>query len=136
MSVVFEDNRIDVINAIDSNIEAALEEVAGELESQVKRNTAVKTGKTKSSWEHKVYKTGEGYEAVVGSNYENAIWEEFGTGDYALHGDGRKGGWTYKDEKGQWHRTNGKKPRRPLWNAYVALKPSIENRLKKILGGE
>ena len=24
---------------------------------------------------------------------ENAIWEEFGTGEYALNGDGRKGKW-------------------------------------------
>ena len=104
---------------------ASLEEAAGELESQVKRNTKVKTGKTKGSWQHKVTQSGDDYVAAVGSNYENAIWEEFGTGDYALNGDGRKGGWFYVDEKGDGHFTHGKRPRRAFWNAYVALKDQI-----------
>lgn len=125
MSVVFEDNRVKVKEAISNEIEAVLEEVAGELESQVKRNTAVDTGKTKNSWEHRTYATDDGFEAAVGSNYENAIWEEFGTGDYALNGDGRKGGWMYKDEEGKWHKTHGKKPRRALFHAYTSMKASI-----------
>lgn len=125
MSVVFNDNRVQVKEYISSKAEAVLEEVAGELESQVKRNTAVDTGKTKNSWEHRVYQTSEGCEAAVGSNYENAIWEEFGTGEYALQGNGRKGGWMYKDEKGKWHKTFGKKPRRALFKAYSSMKSSI-----------
>lgn len=101
-----------------------LEEVSGELESQVKRNTAVDTGQTKNSWTHRVtgsMMAGE-YRATVGSPMENAIWEEFGTGEYALNGDGRKGGWFYKDESGVGHFTYGKHPRRPFHRAYSALK--------------
>lgn len=105
---------------------ASLEEAAGELESQVKRNTKVKTGKTKGSWQHKVTQSGDDYVAAVGSNYENAIWEEFGTGDYALNGDGRKGGWAYEDPAtGETIFTHGKRPRRAFWNAYTALKDQI-----------
>lgn len=37
--------------------------------------------------------------ATVGNPLQNAIWEEFGTGEYALEGDGRKTPWRYKDEK-------------------------------------
>ena len=46
-------------------------------------------GQTKSSWDRKVLEN----EGVVGSSSENAIWEEFGTGDYAVNGDGRKTPW-------------------------------------------
>ena len=131
--VIFEDYTIQVQNAIANNAVAALEESAGELESQVKRNqTRVKTGKTKNSWQHIVDEST--LTAHVGSPDENAIWEEFGTGEYALNGDGRKGGWRYKDEKGDWHFTRGKTPLRALWNAYnskkAAIKSIIQNRMK------
>ena len=114
----------------------SLEEAAGELESAVKRNTVVDTGQTKNSWQHRVTKDGEDYVAAVGSDYENAIWEEFGTGDYALNGDGRKGGWFYKDAEGVGHFTHGKKPRRPFWKAYSTMKPKIIKFLQdKFKGG-
>ena len=113
MSVKFTDNSVKVINAIDREILNALEEVSGELEGQVKDNTKVDTGKTKNSWTHKVDESK--YEAYVGSNYENAIWEEFGTGTEALNGNGRKDvPWVYRSEDGKWHRTKGKKPSRAL----------------------
>lgn len=101
-----------------------LEEVAGELESQVKRNTVVDTGQTKNSWSHRVVGSmmaGE-YRATVGSPEINSVYEEFGTGEYALNGDGRKGGWSYRDEEGIWHHTYGKHPRRPFHKAYTTLK--------------
>ena len=79
--VVFEDFTIQVQNAMDDKINAALEECAGEMESQVKRNTRVDTGQLKSSWQHQV--DNDEHKAVIGSPLENAIWEEFGTGDFA-----------------------------------------------------
>ena len=75
-NVSFEDYTINVKAAIDNNINAVLEECAGELESQVKRNTRVDTGKTKNSFQHKVVDSE--HTAYIGSNYDNAIWEEFG----------------------------------------------------------
>lgn len=109
----FEDYSKQVIDTIDRGILNALEEVSGELEGRVKDNTRVDTGKTKASWSHKVDE--RKFEAYVGSNYENAIWEEFGTGIYALNGNGRKDvPWVYQSEDGKWHRTNGKKPSRAL----------------------
>lgn len=104
-----------------------MEEVAGELESQVKRNTRVDTGQTKNSWSHRVagsMMAGE-YKAEIGSPMENAIWEEFGTGEYALNGDGRKGGWFYEDEEGVGHFTHGKKPSRAFHRAYTSLKNKL-----------
>lgn len=130
MSVKFTDNSIFVTNSIDKEVLNALEESIGEMEAQVKRNTKVKTGKTKDSWDHKVDK--KNYVAYVGSNYENAIWEEFGTGIHAQNGNGRKDvPWVYRSEDGKWHRTSGKKPRRALQNAFKSLKLRIESYFKK-----
>ena len=131
--VEFKDFTIQVQAAIDNKINAVLEECAGELESQVKRNTRVRTGKTKNSFQHKVVDSE--HTAYIGSNYENAIWEEFGTGEYALEGNGRKGGWAYKDAKGDWHFTHGKKPSRAFWNAYTSMKNKIINRIQNFLKG-
>lgn len=135
MGVEFHDFSIQVKAAIESSADIVLEEVAGELESQVKMNTAVDTGQTKGSWTHKLRKSGNVHEAVIGSPLENAIWEEFGTGEYALNGNGRKGGWSYKDEKGHWHHTMGKHPRRPFWKAYITLKNRIIQRIQDVIKG-
>ena len=134
--IKFIDHTIEVQNLIEELALSSLEEVAGELESAVKRNTAVDTGATKNSWKHRVSGTDDGYSAQVGSGYENAIWEEFGTGEYALNGDGRKGGWFYVDAKGNGHFTHGKHPRRPFWKAYSSLKSKIIKHLQdKFKGG-
>lgn len=133
MAVEFHDYTIKVKGAIDDRINAVLEECAGELESQVKRNSRVDTGKTKNSFQHKVV-TSE-HVAYIGSNEENAIWEEFGTGEHALHGNGRKGGWVYVDAKGEGHFTRGKKPSRAFWNAYNSLKSAIIRKIQNTLKG-
>lgn len=133
MGIKFEDNRVKVEEAIRDGVIAFLYEAIGELQSQVMRNTRVKTGQTKGSWEYTVDE--EKLEAMVGSALENAIWEEFGTGEYALKGNGRKGGWFYVDEDGKGHFTYGKKPTKALHNAFVRLKPSIMAQLEKVLKG-
>ncbi len=91
------------------------------------------TGQTKGSYQYKVQEGSSESTVHVGSNLENAIWEEFGTGEYALHGDGRKGGWKYVDAKGKGHFTMGKKPNRPLYNAFHALREKLKRRLEEIL---
>lgn len=131
------DYTIEVQGAIAELAYRALEEASGELESQVKRNTKVDTGQTKNSWTHRVtgsMMAGE-YRATIGSPMENAIWEEFGTGEYALNGDGRKGGWFYVDEKGDGHFTHGKHPRRPFHNAYTALKNKLIKHMQDVFKG-
>jgi hypothetical protein len=126
MAIKFIDHTEQVKAVIAELAMSSLEEAAGELESQVKQNTVVDTGKTKNSWQHRVTQKGEDYVAAVGSDYENSIWEEFGTGEYALNGDGRKGGWAYEDPKtGETIWTRGKRPRRPFHHAYTTLMPKI-----------
>ena len=129
MSVEFNDFSRIVLQKIQETGEAFLEEVGGEVEAQTKRNTKVDTGKTKGSWEHVV--NAEKMEVQVGSRYKNALWEEFGTGIYALNGNGRKTKWVYKTPDGKYHTTVGKKPRRALYNAYNTKKNQIINEAKR-----
>ena len=131
MSVQFTNNSARVKEAIDDAVIAYLHEAGGELEAQVKRNTKVGSGQLKSSWKYTVDES-KG-ECTVGSPLENAIWEEFGTGEFALNGDGRKGGWSYQDEKGEWHHTYGKAPKRAFKRAFDSLKNALIQRAEEVL---
>ena len=122
--VLFKDYSEDVKRMIKKLGVEWLYEASGEIEGQVKQNTRVDTGQTKASWEYKVDE--RKLEAQIGSRYQNAIWEEFGTGINALCGDGRKDvPWVYKDAHGKWHRTSGKKPSRAFHFAYKTMKPKV-----------
>ena len=129
MSVVFKDFTKIVLDKIHETGETFLEEVGGEVEAQTKRNTKVDTGKTKGSWEHIV--NADKMEVQIGSRYQNALWEELGTGIYALNGDGRKTKWVYRTEDGKFHATVGKKPRRALYRAYESKKNAIIREAKR-----
>lgn len=122
--IEFKDYSKIVIDNINKEAGIWLEEASTLVESQTKRNTKVKTGKTKGSWEHVVHENK--HYAEVGSRYQNALWEELGTGIYALNGNGRKTKWVYTPDGGKhYYTTIGKKPRRALWNAYTSLKNRI-----------
>lgn len=131
--VIFEDYTIKVRGAMDDRINAVLEECAGELESQVKRNSRVDTGKTKNSFQHTIDESS--HTAIIGSSDENAIWEELGTGEHALEGNGRKGGWVYRTPQGEYYHTYGKKPSRAFWRAYESLKSKIINYIQNSFKG-
>ena len=133
MIVEFEDNSVAVKNAIENACIAWLHEAAGELQSQTQRNTRVDTSQTKGSFQYKIDTAAQ--KATIGSNLENAIWEEFGTGQYALHGDGRKSPWSYQDKDGKWHTTKGKRGTRALFNAFNSKKAAIKRALERKLGG-
>lgn len=132
-SVEFFDYSIEVENAIEDAALAFLEEAAGELEDAAARNTRVDTGQTKGAWAHEVEESA--MQATVGNTLENAIWEEFGTGEYAVAGNGRKTPWRYQDAKGNWHTTVGKKPSRAFEKARDESKPRIIQAAKDAFGG-
>ena len=46
----------------------------------------------------------------IGPETDYAVYLEYGTGEYAENRQGRKGGWRYKDAKGNWHFTLGARP--------------------------
>lgn len=130
--IVFESKLVEVLEKLDQTTEAFLYEVGSELRSQVQRNTIADTGRTRGTWELSVDK--DKNVAYVGSNYDNALWEEFGTGIYALNGDGRPTGWAYQDDKGEWHFTRGKKPKRALHRALETVKPQVMRYVESLYG--
>lgn len=132
MSVTFRDFRVQVKEAIAEKGEAFLHEATGEIASQAADNSPVDTGALKGSWSTAV----DGNTGIVGSGLEYAIWQEFGTGEYASGtGGGRKGGWAYQDDNGDWHFTKGTRPKRMLKNAFNTKKEAIIARAKQIFGG-
>lgn len=149
--MAFEDNRNQVKQALSRAVEAYLEEAGGELQAQTVKNSRTDFGQTKGSYQYAMDPS-EGA-CYVGSQLENAIWEEFGTGDYAIQG-GRKTPWyvpveVYKGTKKPtfngkvvvvygkngkaYYKTNGKKPNRPLQRAFEEKKGILQKRLEEIL---
>lgn len=136
-----------------------LEESTGELESQTKRNTRVDTGDTKNSWGHSVDPAA--MEGVVGSPLINAVYEEYGTGEHAVNGDGRSGYWVFVKGSGpatmssnqksytleeakkvvaimrskglDAYYTNGKEPNPALGNAWSSVVPKAKKNLPAAL---
>lgn len=133
MSVTFEDYSVKVKNELNDQTIKWLFEAGGELQAKTQRNTRVDTGQLKGSWTYNVDES-KG-ECQVGSPLENAIWEEFGTGIYAVNGDGRKTPWVYEDRKGEKHFTHGKHPNRTLFGAYTSIESKLKQALEKILKG-
>ena len=86
-----------VIEAVKDAGIAILEEAAGEVESQTKRNLGKERGRwhqeQKEQWQHIV--DNNKLEATIGNPMERSLWTEFGTGDGAEGGKGRKGYWVY-----------------------------------------
>lgn len=132
MSVTFKNNSSMVVSEIKSSIKGFLDEAGGELRSQTQRNSRVDTGQTKGSYDYNVQEETGKSTVHVGSNLENAIWEEFGTGEYALNGDGRKGGWIY-EKNGKFYYTKGKTPNRPLYKAFTSSSNKLKKRLETVL---
>lgn len=132
--ISYTDSVIDEFNSI---IDNWLEEASGELEAEIARLSRVDTGQTKDSYKHVVDTTKK--EAHIGSNLENAIWEEFGTGEYAINGNGRKGGWWYRNSKfglngdrREFVHTYGKTPNRPMVRAYLGKETRLISRIQNM----
>lgn len=129
--IEFKNNFLQAKEVIAEKAVAFLHEATAEIEAETIRNSRTDTGKTKGDWETEVDDdTLTGY---VGNPNENAIWEEYGTGEYAVNGDGRQTSWRYQDAKGNWYTTTGKTPNRPLERAYESKKDAIQEMAKSKL---
>lgn len=135
IDIKLENNCMRVSAEMEREILKFLEESGGELQAQTMQNSRVDTGQTKGSYDYSVVKKNGGAEVQVGSNLENAIWEEYGTGEYAIKGNGRKTQWVYQDAHGNWHKTTGKRAQRPLFKAFTAKRGVIEQRASQIMKG-
>lgn len=130
-NVEFVDNSQKISAEIERKVIAWLHEASGEIQGQAARNSRVDSGQLKGSWKYKVNENS--LEAQIGSPLENAIWEEFGTGEYAVNGNGRKTPWKYQDRKGKWHTTTGKTPTHALEKACKSKQNIVKKRLNQLL---
>lgn len=95
-NVEFKDFSMEVEAELDETAIAFLHEAAAEITSQAQRTCKMEddAGKQlKGSYASSVDE-GKGM-ATVGTPLEAGYWEEWGTGEFAAHGDGRKGWWVY-----------------------------------------
>ena len=160
-NVRFEDYHIEVENAIKEKSIAFLYTAVGEIMSQAQRNSRIKSSQTAGSFKTVVDE--QSLTGYVGSDYWNAIYEEFGTGEHATNGDGRKGYWVFvetsegpkapkggksytkeeakrimrylRDKGLNAYYTNGKTANRPLWKAFTSMQSSIEQLAAEMFGG-
>lgn len=162
MSVHFEDNSVRVKSAMEQAAIAYLHEAAMEITSQTKNNmpNGHWYSQQKTKWKYIVDESK--LEATIGNPMQQSLWTEFGTGEYAIHGDGRKGYWVYvkgdddsnASSKGgkeytladakkivammradgiDAHYTKGQTPKRPLENAFNSLKNALIKRAEEVL---
>lgn len=133
--VEFKDYTLKVLAKLDEKAEAFLEEAKDSVSSQASRNSPVDTGALKSSFQTDSFVDAKEKTAYIGSSLEYAIYQEYGTGEYALNGNGRQGSWVYKNLKtNKYVFTRGNKPQRMLYHAFEQKKDSVENRAKQIFG--
>ena len=160
-NVIFEDYSVQVKSTLKEKAIAFLHEVCGEIRSQAQRNSRRKTSQTAGSYQYKVDENN--LAGHIGSDYWNAIYEELGTGEHAINGDGRKGYWVFVDTGGEpkapkggknytkaeakrivaflrkkglnAYYTNGKSANRPLYKGFTSIKPKIQPVAEKYFGG-
>ncbi len=120
MQIEVTSHRIEVIQAKNEAVEKALNVIGLVAERYAKELCPVDTSRLKNSISHEVDEN----TVYVGTNVEYAPYVEFGTGKFAEGGGGRPTPWSYQDDQGNWHTTNGMKPQ-------PYLRPAIDNHLEE-----
>lgn len=156
--VEFTDNSVKVKAELDKALVAFLYEASAEIKTQAERFTPVGSAQLKRSWDRVVDEAK--MQATIGNTLEYAIYQEFGTGEYALEGKGRKGYWVYvkdsstgkmakqskqytlaeakrvmaylRDKGLEAYYTKGTRPKRMLYKSFKMWKPKIEARARQI----
>lgn len=108
MKITLDDSSAEVLSALESACQRALETCGLVAEGYAKKLCPVDTGNLHNSITHTVTNSGE-RAAYVGTDSEYAVYVEMGTGKYVT--GGRPTPWVYKDAKGNWHMTHGQRAR-------------------------
>lgn len=119
MSVTFNDNSDEVLEAFNAACLRSLERCGSQAEGYAKDLVPVDTGALRNSISHKVVDSEPA--AYIGTNQEYAAYIEFGTGHYSSIGGGTpKSHWVYMGDDGKYHIGKPMQPR-------PYLKPAIAN---------
>lgn len=121
-----------VMNQMDEVLERAMTMVLEIIKSAAKAGAPVNTGQLRDRIDYQLKAVNGQVIGIVGSPEQYAIYVEFGTGEFAENGAGRKGGWAFQDPSGEWYFTWGQEPQPFMRNAFRQHKKDI----KEILGRE
>lgn len=158
MDVEFKDYSVKVKKLLENKALQLLTEGAIEIKAQATKNTKSKkgTGELRRSWGYAINKSD--LEAKIGSPLEHAIYQELGTGEWALNKNGRKPPWYVPIGNGsgqmplevaerygfkivhgkngmKFAEVHGQRPEKPLYKAFETSKNKIIRRAKTIFGG-
>ena len=122
-----ETNVDGVTKVIMQAAERALEAASIHMVGEVKDRAPVESGELRRSISRTIDNSGGKLVAKVGSNLQYAVYQEFGTGEFAENGAGRKGGWVYEGPDGKVYFTRGSKPKKFLRDAFRANKKNIKS---------
>ena len=128
----FTDNSKKIKAQMDAAAFSGLESAALIVEATAKALAPVgDSGELRDKIDHSITNTSDGPVAKVGSPLDYAMYVEYGTGEFAENGSGRKGGWSYQDAEGNWHHTNGMEPQPFLRPAFRRNKAKIQEAIGK-----
>lgn len=128
--MVFKDNSEEAKNRVNRATIRWLFEACILVQGQAVLLAPVQTARLRNSVDYVVDE--DELIGYVGTSVEYAVYVEFGTGEFAENGRGRKGGWVYKDPSGEWFFTWGQEPQPYLRPAFRQHKNDIESLAKRI----
>lgn len=128
----FESNIPAIQKQLNQIAERAMEKVCLMIEAAIKSGAPVMTGGLRDSINHRIKGSGAQITGQIGTPLMYGVYVEFGTGDFAENGAGRKSGWAYPAPDGSWHFTHGQPPQKFMRNGFRQNKDKI----KDILGKE
>lgn len=108
------------------NIVGGIEQGCAAVERDAKMKAPKNTGELKRSITSKVENEGRQVVGEVFTPLEYAPYVEYGTGLFAEKGGRKDVPWNYKDDKGEWHSTNGQRPQ-PF------MRPALQENRERIL---
>lgn len=128
----FEDNSKEVKKELLYVSEEAMTAAALMIEGRAKSLAPVATGELRDKIDYVVKTEKKKVIGQVGSPLDYAMFVEYGTGEFATNGAGRKGGWNYQDSSGEWFFTWGQEAQPFLKPAFMRNRKQIE----EVLGGK
>lgn len=133
--VELKDYTAQILESWETKGKSFMLEVKDLVAGQAADNSPRDSGDLKRSFKEDSYVDEAEGVAYIGSSLKYSIYQEYGTGEYALQGKGRLGGWVYySDKKGRFYFTKGTTPKRMLYRAIKTTRPMIEARAKEIFG--
>lgn len=103
-------------------IKAALGKACAVVERSAKQKAPKDTGELRRSITSKV----DGLQGIIYTPLEYAPYVEYGTGLFAEGGGRKDVPWSYQDDSGEWHSTNGQRPQ-PF------MRPALDENREEIL---